>query len=199
MVYLYEMKRPIHTLYGFILLAFLFGGVWSCCPNKRYEETIEYKEGQDAAVMGFAGNETLTYLKNGKDTVRFAGTGLQSYYRTEEGSSGDCLKDYKYANRKVVFTNATEGDLVFRTENLDVSVFIYDVAFKKSLIDPRRQDEINGVGSIVLQVGGEKFNEVKPFFVNSDSVYLNVSLSDSPIYRLVRIKVDGNIYEVIML
>lgn len=197
MKYLYEMKRYLDTLCGSIILILLCAGLPGCCPDKRYEETTEYKEGQDAAVMGFAGNETLTYLKNGKDTVRFVGTGLQNYYRTEEGSSGDCLKDYTYANRKVVFVHATEGDLVFHTEFIDIAVFVYDVVFKKDVIGPTRQDGINGVGSIVLQVGSKRFNEVKPFAVNADSAYLNVSVTDSAIYRLVRMKVDGNIYEVI--
>lgn len=85
-------------LYFTILLTtfiYFIIGLGSCkkCPSTHDKKTWEYREEDDNNFMNFTGSETLTYLKNNKDTVRFNSMGLQNYYTMETIPAGESEND----------------------------------------------------------------------------------------------------------
>lgn len=148
--------------------------------------------------MGFEGHETLTFLKNGNDTVSFKGQGLQAYNETERFFNG-CEADYILLHHKVVFKNKTEGDLVFHYfKESRGSEDMYEILFKnQTLIRPTNATAITmSLIEPPFRVLGREYEFVKRFTLNrKDSLYLNGS--DDPRYRVIRINLNDVIYEVI--
>lgn len=195
------MKTSLFVATCFLALLPFSMGLCGCkkCPEKNESKTYEYEEEKDKAALGFLGNETLTYVKNNKDTVRFVGSGIQNYYTSDTKPAGDCQKDYKYAHRKVIFKNTIEGDIIFHYFYTGAFEISYEVVFTRNLIGPLNSVVISDVKPIVLYIKNKSFTNIKPFANENDSAYLYSTTDDLPIYRLPRIKLNNNIYEVIPL
>jgi hypothetical protein len=153
--------------------------------------------------MRFNGKESLTFTKNGADTIVFKGQGLQQYYNELEADYGSCLATYRLLNEKVTFRNSKEGDIVFHyfiasPENSNSQAF--ELIFKsENLIGQISAFEYyeNPYDSNFV-FGGKEYEYTKKFTANNgDSIYMNNSTTDYPRRRILRIKFGNNIYDLV--
>ncbi len=184
---------------------FLFVCVLMFYSCKKCDQIAEYTESNFTAayppIMPYVGNETLIFLKNNKDSIRFIGQGKQLFFNTVYRGGGDCEIKYNLLNHLLVFKNQNATDditfwyyLYSETNNFQD---YFEIDFGPMKVGPYMAGS-QGSYFINLNVLGVNYPYVHPYKINSsDSIYITFSPLVNSMKRILRIKSQNNIYEIL--
>lgn len=194
------MKQCVYVIIFTSILVLWSTGLSGCkecndVPSYTEDKFIDLYPG----YMGFEGHETLSFLKNSKDTVYYKGQGLQVYNETKRFPNGDCEVDVNLLNHKVVFNSKNEGSIIFHYYKDGKQGYdTYEIIFQnEALLKPTEVNKLSfrPLDSAIVVLGHEYKNGWRFSPNETDSIYFDGD--KDPRYKVVRIRIKNEIYEVI--
>lgn len=179
------------------------------CKNTCDEEQIATKDYFTDQYNGYFPNnglETYTFLRNNTDTIQFIGQGISDNFNEVERVSGDCPITYKLLSKTITYKtpnalNSLSFNYFLYSETEDFQEY-YQIMLStpaKVVFGPYLARQSTPFRD--LNVLGHTYPYVRTLsntISKDDTIYVTFStLVPNPVKRLVRMKIKGDIYEVI--
>ncbi len=166
------------------------------CDDVQTQKEDKFVETTYKGGMPFEGNELFLYLKNGKDTVAFKGSGKEVFFVTKQVNYEPCPVHYEMLHHKVTYRsldNETISMEYYRDADGNIFFDNYDVSINDLTISSGLTPKVIIIPT--MTVLGIVYSDVYPLTSGTDTIYQ--AEGTNPYQKNIRINYHGNIYELI--